>query len=104
MSAAGRLIGLRFVDMLKNVAGPLCCATCMAVAIWLSDQWLLVELAHWLRLAVDVLVGTSVYWFLIARFQLKAWDEVRELILETDGRRSDLIRWLLGYGSRVRSD
>ena len=42
-SSAGHLIGLRFAELLKNVAGPFYCAACMAAAIWLSDQWLFVS-------------------------------------------------------------
>ena len=86
-SAAGRLIDL---------AGPFYCAACMAAAIWLVDQWLLVEQAYWLRLVIDVLTGIVVYGFLIRRFQLESWDEIRKSILEMGGRRSRSIRWLLG--------
>jgi Polysaccharide biosynthesis C-terminal domain len=99
-SAAGRLIGLRFADLLKNVAGPFYCAACMAAAIWLFDHWLLVEHAYWLRLVIDVLAGIVVYGFLIRRFQPELWDEVRELILQMSGRRSRLIRLFLGSRSR----
>jgi O-antigen/teichoic acid export membrane protein len=99
-SAAGRLIGLRFADLLKNVAGPFYCAACMAAAIWLFDHWLLVEHAYWLRLVIDVLAGIVVYGFLIRRFQPELWDEVRELILQMSGRRGRLIRLFLGSRSR----
>jgi hypothetical protein len=99
-SAAGRLIGLRFADLLKNAAGPFYCAACMAAVIWLSDQWLLVERAYWLRLVIDAPAGIVIYGFLIRRFQPELWDEVRELILEIGGRRSRSIQWLLGSRSR----
>jgi O-antigen/teichoic acid export membrane protein len=99
-SAAGRLIDLRFVDLLRNAAGPFYCAACMAAAIWLFDQWLLVEQAYLLRLVIDVLTGIVVYGFLIRRFQLESWDEIRKLLLEMGGRRSRSIRWLLGSSGR----
>ena len=99
-SAAGRLIGLRFADLLQNAAGPFYCAACMAAAIWLFDQLLLVEQAYWLRLVIDATAGVVVYGFLIRRFQPELWDEVRELILQMGGRRSRLIQCLLGSSGR----
>jgi hypothetical protein len=49
---------------------------------------------------IDVLTGIVVYVFLIRRFQLESWDEIRKLILEMGGRRSRSIRWLLGSSGR----
>ena len=103
-SSAGHLIGLRFAELLKNVAGPFYCAACMAAAIWFSDQWLFYQQAHWLRLAVHTFAGIAIYAFLITRFKLQAWQDVRELILVTGGPRSRLIRSFLENGSRVRSE
>jgi O-antigen/teichoic acid export membrane protein len=81
-AAAGRLIGLRFVEILRNVGGPFFCATCMAVVIWGVDRWVLFDQALWLRIMVDVITGIFVYAFLIHAFRLKAWDDIRELMLE----------------------
>jgi O-antigen/teichoic acid export membrane protein len=100
-SLAGRLIGLRFADLLKNVSGPFYCAAFMAAVIWLSDRWLFIEEAHWTRLLLNTLAGIAIYGFLIMRFNLEAWQDVRVLILETGGRRSRLIRFMLGSGSQV---
>lgn len=81
-SGAGRLIGLRFLDILKNVAGPFFCATGMAVVVWLVDRWLFAEQALWMRLAVGALAGVVVYGVLIHKARLQAWDDIRELALE----------------------
>jgi PST family polysaccharide transporter len=82
-SAAGRLIGLRFLDTLKNVSGPFFCATVMAMAAWLVDRWWPVEQALALRLAADVLAGAVVYGFLIHVFRLEAWRDIRDLVLKS---------------------
>ena len=44
-SSAERLIGVRFTELLKNVAGPFYCSACMAAVIYMSDQWLFVSTA-----------------------------------------------------------
>jgi len=83
-SAAARLIGLRFLDTLKNVSGPFFCATGMAGAAWLIDRWLLVEQALPVRLAVGVLAGVVVYGVLIHLFRLEAWSDIRKLVLKAE--------------------
>ena len=100
-SAAGRLIGVRFGELLKNVAGPFFCAAIMAIAIWFSDRWFFTEEPNWMRLLVHTLAGTAIYGFLIARLKLQAWQDVRELILQATGRRNRLICLLLDDGARV---
>jgi O-antigen/teichoic acid export membrane protein len=100
-SLAGGLIGLRFSELVKNVAGPFFCAAFMAATIWISDQWLFVEKADWIRLLVHTLAGTCIYGFLITRFKLEAWQDVRAFILETGGRQSHLIRFIFDRGSQV---
>src|SRR5262249_10171436 len=82
-SLAGGLIGLRFADLLKNVAAPFACAACMAAIVWVSYHWPLVQQAQWLRLVVNVLIGIVIYCFLIMRFRIAAWLGVRKLILGT---------------------
>jgi hypothetical protein len=54
----------------------------MAVVIWGVDRWVLFDQALWLRILVDVITGIFVYAFLIHAFRLKAWDDIRELMLE----------------------
>ena len=104
LSSAGRLIGLRFTELLKNVAGPFYCSACMATVIYISDQWLFVQQAYWLRLLVQSFAGIVIYGFLITRFKLEAWHDVRELILMIGGPRSRLVRSLLENPSPARSE
>ena len=58
---AGRLIDLRFIALLRNVAAPFFCAAVMATAIWFSDQLLFVAKPEWLRLLVHTILGAAVY-------------------------------------------
>ena len=67
----------------------------MATVIYISDQWLFVQQAYWLRLLVQSFAGMVIYGFLITRFKLEAWHDVRELILMIGGPRSRLVRSLL---------
>ena len=92
---AGNLIDLRFGEFLKNVAAPFYCAAIMAVAIWLSDQWLFAGRSEWLRLLFHVAAGSAVYGFLVTRLNLEAWQDTRILILETVGRRNRFVHSLL---------
>lgn len=95
-AAAGRLIGLRFVEILKNVIGVLFCGMGMAIVVWLVDRLLLLEQARSLRLAVGFIVGMVIYAFLIRLFRLQAWNDIRVLVLEIGGGRTRFIRWLVG--------
>jgi len=101
--AAGRLIHLRVRDMVRNMVGPLCCATAMGVLIWISDEWVFAEQSKWIRLVVQVPCGILVYWFLIQWFQLEAWGDVRMVLLEKGGGRNRFIRWLLSNDSIAKS-
>jgi O-antigen/teichoic acid export membrane protein len=86
-AAAGRLIELRFAELVKNVAGPFCCATIMAAIVGLSDHTLLATEPYWLRLLVQVPVGVIVYGLCASLFRLTAWREVRELVVEVTAPR-----------------
>jgi hypothetical protein len=103
-SLAGRLINLHFVELLKNVTAPFCCAACMAAIIWISNQWLFVQQAEWFRLVAYTFFGVVIYGFLITHFKLEAWQDIKELILMGGGQRSRLIRSILGNGPQVGSE
>lgn len=99
-SSAARLIDLRFGALVRNTAGPFACAMGMAAVVALSNQWVALGWPQWQRLAVHVLAGVIVYGTLVRCFRLQAWDECRDLILQTRGGRSRLVRWLVGSTSR----
>jgi hypothetical protein len=68
--------------LLKSVAAPFFCAVCMAAVTWISYHSLLGGQPQWLRLLVDVIIGTTVYCLLITRLRVAAWLDFRELIFE----------------------
>ena len=103
-ASAGRLIQTRFYELLKNLAGPFYCSAAMGALIWTSDKWMFGGQPIWLRLAVEVPAGILIYWFLINQFQLLAWKDVRDAVLEMGGRQSRFVQWLLGGDSQVTSE
>ena len=103
-TAAGRLIHLRFAELLKNLSGPISCAATMGVAIWFSDTWLLGEQPIGIRLISQVPAAVLIYMFLIRRFQLQAWRDVAAVILEMGGRRSRIVRLFVGADSPTSSE
>lgn len=100
-STAGRLLNLRFSDLLKNVASPFACAASMGVVLWLSDRWMFARWPAGIRLAVQVVSGALLYGVLIKIFRLEAWLEVENILSEIGGKGSRLARWLGGNKARV---
>ncbi len=95
-SRAGALVHLDFTSMLKNLAGPFCCASVMGIFLWMSDHWILGSQALGLRLALQVFLGTLAYGFLIRLFRLEARKDVQRIFLEKGRRRSRFILWIAG--------
>jgi PST family polysaccharide transporter len=79
---AGRLIHLRFGEMVRNLAEPFFCAVAMAAAVW--ALWLLLpaDWPPWLDLAVQASFGALVYVTLCRLWRVKAYLEIRELVRE----------------------
>jgi O-antigen/teichoic acid export membrane protein len=94
-AAAGRLIHLRFPELLKNVTGPFYCAAIVGIVIWFSDNWLLNAQPIWIRLASQAFAAILIYTVLIRQFRLQAWHDVGAVLLEMGGQRSGLLRWLV---------
>ncbi len=101
--AAGRLVDLRLSELLRNVAAPFCCALAMAAGLAITDRFLLITHAAWLRLVMLVPLGVVIYTILIRVMSLQAWTEVRDMTLDMGGRRSRLVRWVVGAGPASRS-
>jgi PST family polysaccharide transporter len=99
-SCAGRLIGIGFKLLIKNVAGPFYCAAAMGLLLWISDHWVLGSQVHVIRLAAQVPLGVLLYGYLIRRFRLEAFGDVQKIILETGGERNRFLRWLIRDRSR----
>jgi len=101
-SSAARIIGLTFADLLRCVAPPFFCAVPMAAVIWLLNEALTLEHPYWVRLLL-VPIGIVIYGVLIRTFRLKAWNDLRDLILDAGGQKSRLIRWLLGSDAPIKN-
>jgi O-antigen/teichoic acid export membrane protein len=83
----GKLIDLKFYEALRSVAGILGCTIVMAGAVWilslvLPDVW-----PHWAYLALQSFFGVLVYGALIHLFDIQAYRELRELVIEQWKRR-----------------
>lgn len=76
----GRLINLRFVEMLRNLAGCFFCAVTMAIFIWGLKLGLPCFLPHLLQLGIQLPAGFIVYLTLIRIFKLKAYFEVKQIL------------------------
>ena len=86
-SPAGRLIGLRVVEILGNVAEPFLCAAGMGLVVWGADWWLHGAQPDWVRLAVGVPLGIAAYGLLVRLFWSDGWRELGDLLREARRRR-----------------
>jgi O-antigen/teichoic acid export membrane protein len=75
MAITGRIIDIRFYEILKVLAPQFLCAAVMAVATEGAGMILPTWLAPWESLAVKILIGVATYLILISSFRLKAWKE-----------------------------
>lgn len=100
-SCAGRLVGLGFKALIKNVAGPFYCAASMGLILWISDRWIFDSQVNVIRLVIQAPLGALVYGFLIRQFRLEAFRDVQKIILEMGGQRNRFLKWLIGDRSRV---
>jgi PST family polysaccharide transporter len=95
-SCAGRLVGLGFKVLIKNVAGPFYCAASMGLLLWILDRWIFGSQVNVIRLVIQVPLGVLVYGFLIRQFRLEAFGDVQKIIIEMGGQRNQVLRWLIG--------
>jgi PST family polysaccharide transporter len=81
-SAAGRLIGLRMIDLLKNVSPPLLCAAAMGAVVWLANQLVGGEHVQVIRVMLGVPIGIAVYAILIRLCWSQGWQDLRDLLFQ----------------------
>jgi O-antigen/teichoic acid export membrane protein len=79
-SPAGRLIGLRVIEVMRNLAEPLFCAAGMGLVVCATDWWLREAQADWVRLTVGVPVGVISYSVLVRLFWIGGWHEIEDLL------------------------
>lgn len=78
----GRLINMKVMEVVKSLTGPLACAVTMGGTVFLVRLFVSPLLPMWLALALEVAVGTGVYYLLVHGFRVKAYVEVKEVIRE----------------------
>jgi O-antigen/teichoic acid export membrane protein len=86
---AGRLVGIRFTELLANLSAITSCTAAMALTVWaigllLPDDW-----SAWAFLAIQVPAGILVYAALVHVFKLTAYREAREIVAEQWARLSN---------------
>ncbi len=81
ISIPGRLIDMRFRDVVSAVSGSLVCSVVMAIAVWLLAHILPDSWPHWLRLLSCVSAGAVLYLVLIHLAQVKAYRDSRLIAL-----------------------
>jgi O-antigen/teichoic acid export membrane protein/glycosyltransferase involved in cell wall biosynthesis len=84
---AGRLIGLRFGEMARNVSSSFFCAAAMGLAVAALDRAMPPGLQGLPRLSALIIGGAALYSALIHYFEVEAYKEVRAIMAERDGPR-----------------
>lgn len=78
----GRLIGMSFMEFIKNVSGIFFSSLLMALLVWCIGLTLPSHWPHWSYLAIQVPIGAIIYILLIHLFSNKAYRDLRGLIGE----------------------
>ena len=78
----GRLVGLSFGEFARNLGGIFGSAVVMAGVVWTTSVFVLASWPHLATLSVEVVVGVGVYWAALEIFKVRAYTEMRELLVE----------------------
>jgi len=78
----GRLIGLSFGEMLKNLWEPFYCTVFMGITVWVLGLMLPPDWPHWKYLLSQVCCGILFYFMLLQLFNIKAYKDVKKLLSE----------------------
>jgi PST family polysaccharide transporter len=81
----GKLIGMTFGDVVHSVAGVLSCAAVMAFVVWCIGLLLPANWPHWAFLSVQIPAGIAAYTVLLNLFNIRAYREAKESVLEHFG-------------------
>ena len=85
ISIAVSLVELTFSDVIRNLLGVSTCATGMGFVLLSVGLILPANWSHWTYLALQVPFGMAIYLLFIHLFEVKAYRDVRVLILEQWG-------------------
>ena len=81
------LIDLKFSQVISNLAPTFLYSAVMGLFVWLVRNFLLVEITIWIRLGIQILLGSLVYFLIIHFARLRAYIVTRDLLLEQIRRR-----------------
>lgn len=87
----GRLINMRFFEVISNVSGIFVCALLMSIFVWGVGHLLPVDWPSWRYLIIQITCGVVVYISLLQIFKVQAYHETRMLIAEN-------LLFRIGYG------
>ncbi len=79
---AVNLVGLKVLQVVKSLFGVFLCAATMAIAVRLLSYLLPANWPHGVCLAVQVAAGGVVYFWLVKLFNLRAYQNVHEIMVE----------------------
>ena len=79
---SGRLINLRFSEMIKNLSGSFYCAVAMGVLVWTLGLFLPVSWPQWVYLGIQVPIGIILYIAIMHIFKIRIYIEICNLIKE----------------------
>lgn len=79
-SIPGKLIGLKFSEMVRNVLPTFGCGIASAVLVWTVDVLFLPPTLYPVRLAAGGAIGVLTYLALLNAFHVKAWKDVSDLV------------------------
>jgi|HubBroStandDraft_1064217.scaffolds.fasta_scaffold20350_2 O-antigen/teichoic acid export membrane protein len=92
--SASRLLHLSVPTLLREIAGPFACAAPMGLMLAATDRWVFAGWSAAPRLMIQAMLGALLYTALVRTVKLRAWVELRAIVLETQMARSRVIRWL----------
>ncbi len=82
ITIAGKLINMKFIEVIKEVSGPFLSGVAMASALWLLRTILPLTMPTWGVLLVQVLCGAAFYAAILHLFRVQVYIKIRDLILE----------------------
>jgi PST family polysaccharide transporter len=79
---AGRLINLKFLDLVKSLSGIFLCSVGMALIVYVIGLVLPNDWSSTMFLVIQTISGISIYLILINLFHLKAYEDTRKIIID----------------------
>jgi len=79
---AGRLVGLTYLEVVRNLSPVFLCSAAMASCVWAVGFLLPLGWSSWALLGVQVLSGTVTYGALVHLFKVQAYRDLRTVLGE----------------------